>query len=160
MSTRVQCVSKLLILPWCFLHESVFFRSLSFTIRIGGGSGCETADGGEDVVVEYQQLGSSSFTTIKTLLYDGNATCSFFTTWLQSNMNALRTGYTTPKPVVISLPLAALTAATVLRWRQLSHSGSDVDEWALDAIQISDTNSTSKSIFSESFDTVSTVPYV
>ncbi|XP_062500990.1 reelin-like [Corticium candelabrum] len=113
-------------------------RSLSFNIRIGGGSGCENADSGEDVVVEYQPLGSSSFTTFKTLAYDG---------------------YPTAKLVVISLPLAAMTAATVIRWRQLSHSSINYDEWVLDAVKISDTD-LSKMIFGENFDSVSSTPNV
>ena len=140
------------------MYESVIsiYRSLSFNIRIGGGSGCENADSGEDVVVEYQPLGSSSFTTFKTLAYDGNATCLYFTT---CNMNALRTGYPTAKLVVISLPLAAMTAATVIRWRQLSHSSINYDEWVLDAVKISDTD-LSKMIFGENFDSVSSTPYV
>lgn len=47
-------------------------RSLSFKVRIGGGSGCETADSGEDVVVEYQAQGSSSFIQLTKLAYNGN----------------------------------------------------------------------------------------
>ena len=40
------------------------------------------------------------------------------------------------KTVVITLPVGARTTGTVLRWRQLSHSGSGYDEWAIDHIRI------------------------
>ena len=44
---------------------------LSFRIQIGGGSGCVTADAGQDVVIEYQAQGSLLFHQIMKLNYDG-----------------------------------------------------------------------------------------
>ena len=40
-------------------------------MKIGGSSGCETADFGEDVVVESEARGSSTSLPIITLQYDG-----------------------------------------------------------------------------------------
>ena len=47
-------------------------RTLSFRVLIGGAvSGdCETANNGEDVVVEYQPGGSSTFIELLVLLHD------------------------------------------------------------------------------------------
>ena len=70
------------------------------------------------------------------------------------------TEYTSAKDVVVSVPTSAATSSTVLRWRQLSNSGSQTDEWALDKIQVTDVISVSTTIFSERFDTVPSVPYV
>lgn len=55
-----------------YVMNVCFCRTLSFKIKIGGGSGCETADIDEDVVVEYQPLGSTSFIEIKKMAYNGN----------------------------------------------------------------------------------------
>ena len=48
----------------------VLLRTLSFRIRIGGGSGCDPAYAGQDVVAEYQTE-SSFFHQIIKLNYDG-----------------------------------------------------------------------------------------
>ena len=73
--------------------------------------------------------------------------------------------------MTISLPAAAQTTATAIRWRQLSHDGLNLDEWAIDAISITAIISsptiltpavaapTLANIFSDNFDTVPTVPY-
>ena len=46
-------------------------RDLSFRIVIGGLSGCENADTGEDVVVEYKVSDNSTFYELVRLNYDG-----------------------------------------------------------------------------------------
>ena len=58
-------------------------RTLSFRIRIGGGSGCETADQGEDVVVEYRTVRSSVFQQIITLAHDGEQYVAFLADQIQ-----------------------------------------------------------------------------
>lgn len=54
------------------MRDDFFARTLSFKIRIGGGNGCEAADGGEDVVVEYQPLGSVVYNVMQKMAYNGN----------------------------------------------------------------------------------------
>jgi hypothetical protein len=49
-------------------------NTISFMIQIGGGGACETADSGEDVVLEYQPLGTSTFTELKRMDYNGRDT--------------------------------------------------------------------------------------
>ncbi|XP_062500706.1 reelin-like [Corticium candelabrum] len=111
-------------------------KSLSFNVRIGGLSGCENADNGEDVVVEYQVQGSSTFVLLRTLVYSD---------------------YRTAKTVNVNLPTSAQTKATTLRWRQLSNSGSGFDEWAIDHILVANLVFISRVIFSENFDTTPTI---
>jgi reelin len=125
--------------------------TLSFRVRIGGsyGSSCESADPNEDVVVEYRPAGSHSFRQLKLLAYNA---------------------YLTATTVVISLPVAAQTTATAIRWRQLSNSGLYTDEWAIDAISIiaiiSSPTAITKpvaaltltTIFSDNFDTTPKIP--
>jgi hypothetical protein len=79
--------------------------------------------------------------------------------------------YLTATTVVISLPVAAQTTATAIRWRQLSNSGLYTDEWAIDAISIiaiiSSPTAITKpvaaltltTIFSDNFDTTPKIPY-
>lgn len=43
------------------------------------------------------------------------------------------------KTITVGLPVDAQGGGTVLRWRQLTHSGSSYDEWALDHISITST---------------------
>ena len=38
--------------------------------------------------------------------------------------------------MTVPLPLLSRTKATSLRWRQLAHSGSGTDEWAIDHIRV------------------------
>ena len=52
-------------------HTEVLFRSLSFIVKIGGSSGCDSAESGEDVVVEYKTERSSTGLSIITLQHDG-----------------------------------------------------------------------------------------
>ncbi|MFN7140229.1 MAG: immunoglobulin domain-containing protein, partial [Limisphaerales bacterium] len=38
--------------------------------------------------------------------------------------------------IQVSVPLPAQTSSTMLRWRQLSHSGNSFDHWAIDDVQV------------------------
>ena len=62
-----------IILYYIILYY-IIYRSLSFRVQIGStsssGSACETADYGEDVIVEYQPQGSALFAFLLTLGYD------------------------------------------------------------------------------------------
>src|SRR5439155_3366501 len=90
---------------------------LSFYLRLGNSSfPWETVDiPGEGIVLEYSTNSGTSWTLMGT--YD----TSTFYSWTQ---------------VTTNIPIAALSAATQFRWRQLSHSGTCCDHWALDDISI------------------------
>jgi hypothetical protein len=114
---------------------------LSFRIRIGGESGCETADSGEDVVVEYKLTSSTTYVELKRLT---------------------STGYATATTVSVAIPANAQADGTVLRWRQLSHSGSSLDEWAIDHVRLTKVKVGTFmqiSLFSDNFDTAPSIPY-
>ena len=78
-------------------------------------NGGENADGGEDVVLEYSINNGSTWNQFG--LYDTEA----FTTWTTITEN---------------IPIAAQTSNTSFRWRQISHSGSNFDNWAIDNVSI------------------------
>lgn len=71
-------------------------------------------------------------------------------------------GYSSSQTVSVTLTSSSKTASTVLRWRQLSHSGKDYDEWAIDHIRITGTQliATLPSLFAEDFYPIPTFPYV
>lgn len=89
--------------------------TINFYIRLGNGGACEYLDGGEDIVLEYSNNGGGAWSNISTY-YSGN--------------------YFTFTPFSVPIPLAAQTPATRFRWRQLAHSGSGYDNWALDNVVI------------------------
>jgi gliding motility-associated-like protein len=92
--------------------------TVSFYLKIAGAgsfSPCEQADLGEDVVLEYSTNSGATWTILQTYAY--NSTPVF----------ALKSS---------AIPAAAQTAATSFRWRQLTHSGSGFDNWAIDSILI------------------------
>ena len=90
--------------------------NIEFNLRFGtGGSPCENADGGEDVVLEYSTNGGASWTNINT--YDTEAFTAF-------NL------------ISEIVPPAAQTSNTRFRWRQISHSGDDFDVWSMDNVSI------------------------
>jgi len=103
--------------------------SLSFYLRLGNGSfPWETVDiPGEGIVLEYSTNSGSTWTITGT--YD----TSTFYSWTQ---------------VTTNIPAGALSASTQFRWRQLSHSGTCCDHWALDDISI-DAGPTPPSILSQ-----------
>ena len=45
-------------------------RSVVFQIKIGGDGGCEPADSGDDVVLEYKNSNSLDFTTLQLMAHD------------------------------------------------------------------------------------------
>ena len=89
--------------------------NISFYIRLGNGGSCEYLDPGEDVVLEYSNNAGGLWINISTY-YSGN--------------------YFTFTPFTIPIPVAAQTTSTRFRWRQISHSGSSYDNWALDNVSI------------------------
>ena len=89
---------------------------ISFYLKFGtGNSPCEDADSGEDVVLEYSVNNGSTWNTINTY-YTYN--------------------YSTFTLIEESIPLAAQTANTQFRWRQISFSGSGYDNWSIDEVNI------------------------
>ncbi|XP_065846380.1 reelin-like isoform X2 [Oscarella lobularis] len=77
--------------------------------RIAFGGGCEPADSGESVVVEYSSSQNSTFIVMYTV---------------EPHVTS----------VSVLLPLSARTASTAIRWRQMKHSGKNLDEWSLNHI--------------------------
>ncbi len=89
---------------------------LSFSLIIGTGSApCENADAGEDVVVEYSVDGGCSFEVFGT--FDSEDFPTF--------MN-----------ITQRIPCSAESANTTIRIRQVSNSGNDFDNWAIDDVEI------------------------
>ncbi len=88
--------------------------NVGFSITLANGSVAtwESPDAGEDVVLEYA--------------IDG-------TTFVQ--MGGPYTNRTWVR-IVLPIPLAAQTATTQFRFRQLSHTGSSLDNWAIEEVQI------------------------
>ncbi|HQL78410.1 MAG TPA: S8 family serine peptidase, partial [Verrucomicrobiota bacterium] len=93
--------------------------TVSFYIRLANGSAWpwENVDSltAEGVVLEYSTDGGATWTIM------GGYTNSTYYAW---------TAVTAP------IPLAAQAPATQFQWRQLSHSGSLYDHWALDSVMI------------------------
>ena len=77
-------------------------------------NGGENADAGEDVVLEYSTNGS---------------------TWNQLNTYDTE-DFTSFTSITEYIPSAATTSTTQFRWRQLTHSGSNFDEWGLDNVSL------------------------
>lgn len=92
--------------------------TLNFNLKISNEAtaGCEAAEPGEDVVLEYSFGGA--YTIIDT--FDQDSYPSFTN-------------------VTVEIPEAAQTANTRFRLRQLSNSGLDFDVWAIDNFNISAT---------------------
>jgi FG-GAP-like repeat/Immunoglobulin domain/IPT/TIG domain/Immunoglobulin I-set domain len=92
---------------------------IEFYLRIAGttlSSNWETADAGEGVVLEYSTNGGTNWALVAQYNTPG------YPNWTLISTN---------------LPAAARSASTLLRWRQLSNSGSASDHWALDDVNIS-----------------------
>jgi len=89
--------------------------TVSFSILIGSGAApCENADGGEDVVLEYSINGGANWIIISTYSE------AIYTTWTN---------------VVENVPTGAQTGSTMFRWRQLSNSGLNFDNWSIDNVE-------------------------
>jgi len=91
--------------------------SISFYLRLGNGSfPWEMVDiPAEGIVLEYSTNSGASWNIMGT--YD----TSTYYNWTQ---------------VTTNIPIGALSSATQFRWRQLNHSGTCCDHWALDDISI------------------------
>ena len=80
--------------------------------------------------------------------------------YLDSNVSV---DYLTAQTVIITLPILAKTYSTTLRWKQLSHSGSTYDEWAIDHVQLMSvaphTSTGNVVVFNDNFDSAPTIPY-
>ena len=92
------------------------FYSLYIGNRTSDAGGCDTADAGEGVVLEYSTNGGSSWTIIASYAHN-----YFFGSLTWGNFSH-------------PIPPAAQTSSTLFRWRQLSHSPGAVDHWALDNV--------------------------
>lgn len=90
---------------------------VTFSIHISNGmNGCDGAETGEDVILQYSTNGGASWTTLITLF---------------ENL------YPALQSVEVILPEAAETASTRLRWIQPVFSGANEDVWWLDNIVFS-----------------------
>lgn len=90
--------------------------TVTFYLRIGtGGSPCENADASENIVLEYSTNGGATWTILRTYLENQ------FGSFIQ---------------VQEIIPTAAQTPNTQFRWRQLLHSGTSFDHWAIDNVVI------------------------
>lgn len=91
--------------------------SIDFYLKIANGSWpCEMADWGEDVVLEYSTNQGNTWISVAT--------------YITSN-------YPVFTQISQQIPQGARTTATLLRWRQVSHSGSSYDNWAIDDVVVS-----------------------
>ena len=88
--------------------------SIHFSLKIGSDvAPCDDADPGENIVLEYSTNGGTDWTLIQLMV---ESSFEQFTT------------------ITSSIPDDAQTANTILRWRQITHSGIGQDNWALDNI--------------------------
>ncbi len=87
-----------------------------FHLKIADGvAPCSDANPGEDVVLEYSNNNGFAWNNIAT--FQENAYPGF-------------------TPIQLALPSAALTTNTMLRLRQLTHSGAGQDNWAVDDFMV------------------------
>ncbi|NNC96297.1 MAG: T9SS type B sorting domain-containing protein [Chitinophagales bacterium] len=92
---------------------------IEFYLKFGTGTNpCETADFGEDVVLEYSTTGTAG-------------------PWVLINTYAAGGGaYATFTLINEQIPGPALTANTIFRWRQVAFSGATFDHWSIDDVKI------------------------
>jgi|GEM_PF-6275604 len=89
--------------------------TITFDLIFGNSAnGGENADPGEDVVLEYSLDGLN---WLNIAIYDQDT----YTNWTR---------------ITQLIPLAARSSNTQFRWRQVSHSGNNFDNWALDNVEI------------------------
>ncbi len=90
--------------------------SLRFYLKIASGTApCEDVDAGEDIVLEYSTNNGGSWTPVVTYYESLYPNFTF---------------------ISVPIPNGALTNATRFRWRQLSNSGVNQDNWMLDEVVI------------------------
>lgn len=94
----------------------ILFKFRAGNTPVDGATHWENADTGENVALEYSANGGA-WVPMQTIM--------------ASYPNASSWG-----EYVVEIPLAAQTASTALRWRQLTHSGTDFDTWALDSVLV------------------------
>ncbi|MFB0924460.1 MAG: hypothetical protein QMB65_04135, partial [Vicingaceae bacterium] len=96
------------------------------------GTGCENADAGEDVVINYSINGAGGpWVTLQTFTTgDWDTGGPFANAWQCFN---------------VAIPLAAQTGNTMFQWEQIGGYGGTLDNWALDDISISCGGSTNYS---------------
>lgn len=87
-----------------------------FALKIANGTApCDDAEAGEDVVLEYSVNNGLNWSVLNTFGENG---CPLFT------------------PIDAAIPVAAETASTMFRVRQLANSGAGQDNWVLDAFLV------------------------
>lgn len=92
--------------------------TIRFSVKIGSGTfPCDDVDPGEDIVVEYTVDGTGGPWYNLTTLVE-----SSYSDWTS---------------IQLSVPAAAQTNSTRIRWRQLSNSGNNQDNWAIDNLEVS-----------------------
>lgn len=90
---------------------------VSFALKVGDGvAPCDDAEFGENIVLEYSTVGCNGpFTEIQTFI---ESSYPQFTT------------------VTVMIPPGAQSADTHFRWRQVSNSGDNQDNWAIDDVYV------------------------
>jgi len=88
--------------------------TIRFSLIFGSSGFPEDADPGEEVTLEYSINGGASYANIATYSTDTIAWTTF----------------------TLPIPAGAQSPGTLFRWRQISHSGSSFDHWALDNVLI------------------------
>ena len=136
---------------------------LSFRFYIHGSSGCEEKAPENDVVLEFAPIGATVFK----IIWRGGlyllGTCPNFIIMKRCRcaLEFLHFG-----TVSLRIPVAAKTAGTLLRWRQLGNSSNTT--WMLDDIVVTSVVSVVQQTlegemplsFSEDFDSTPNFPYV
>ncbi|MFK7757928.1 MAG: gliding motility-associated C-terminal domain-containing protein [Flavobacteriales bacterium] len=90
--------------------------SVSFALQFGQGTApCDAPENGEDVVLEYSTNGVN---------------WDVLQTYFAININGWQ-------QFSINIPMAAQSATTSFRWRQLANSGTGEDNWSIDNVAIS-----------------------
>jgi len=102
--------------------SSVAALTVTFDLKIANSSvaGCETADNGEDVVLEASYDNGVTWTNIATYLAGGTTNTAF-------------ANFTT---VTENVPAGPTGSTTRVRWRQLTNSGLGSDNWDIDNVSI------------------------
>lgn len=100
---------------------------LTFDLRAGnsatdGTTYWDNSESGEGVVLEYS-LDGATWTNIQSI-------------------STVYPAYNTWQTVTVTVPDGAISSATQFRWRQLAHSGTNFDTWALDNLQIQSSGQT------------------
>ncbi|MFZ6050384.1 T9SS type B sorting domain-containing protein [Halocola ammonii] len=94
-----------------------FGGTVSFWLKISSGvAPCDDADPGEDIILEYSVNGGAAWTPINTFA---------------------ESAYPLFTQISANIPNGAFSTTTRFRWRQLSNSGNNEDNWMIDDVEIS-----------------------